>query len=458
MKFSNLRALPRVNTSKQLILMAGVFTLSVMAASFNLANNQVGATVPGTNSRVSLTGTGAQPSQESTQGAISRNGRYAVFLNAQNNFVGSDTNNKTDAFVRDLTSGAVTRSSVSTAGVGGDQNVTWAVISETGRYVVFSSAATNLLDGRSISPTYAQLYIRDTVSNTTNILTEVSPGTFANSSTTPYDVSADGRFVLFRSAATNLGPSITNGAHNNVFLLDRTTNTVTWVNAEAPGISGGTDPLNAQMSCDGSLIVFDANAYNLGMAYSPHLDVILLDRRGSDRLTNITASANNAAVNAHISCNGDYIGFASKANNLDPITAGMSVGYHGYLYDRINDQFKLVDQTSSGTLANANIMGLFSDAFYFNLSDNGAAVFRSTATNLDSAATSGQWQIYIRNTKTGTTELLTRDSGGTEGNGESRLVTLTADGKKAVYESYATNLISGDTNALRDIFVSDTGL
>jgi hypothetical protein len=448
---------------KQFLTAAGIFVLAVTAASLNFAGNRAAATVPGNNTRASITGAGTQPTGESYQSMISRDGRFITFSNGQNYFVGTDWNNSPDVFVRDLSSSAVTRASVSTAGVSADHGANVPVISETGRYVVFTSTSSNLIDGRTISvSSNSQLYMRDTVSNTTTILTEISPGTFANDTTFPYDVSNDGRYVLFGSPATNLGPTITTtGWHYHVYLLDRATNAITWVDAQAPGAGSGNDTYDAHMSCDGSFIVFDSSASYLGVTpTSSHVDVFLLDRRGGSGLTNITSSANGAALNPRISCNGNYIGFASYANNLDPITAGMAIDYHAYLYDRINGQFSLIDQTSSGALANSALMHLSTDRFDLSLSDDGSAIFASQATNLDAAATSGGKQVFFRNQKAGTTELLTKDSSGVEGDGspQTRAISISLDGKLGAYESYSTNLVSGDTNSVRDIFVSETGL
>lgn len=441
---------------KQSLLIAGVFGIAITAASFNFGVNRAAATVPGTNTRVSLTGSGTQPSQESLQSMISRDGRFVVFINGQNGFVGTDTNNKQDVFVRDVANSTVTRASMSSSGVSADKGASVPIISETGRYVVFVSDSTNLIDGRTISATYPQMYVRDRVAGTTGILSEVSPGTFANNSMIPLSVSSDGRFILFTSAATNLGPAVSSG-YSNLFLLDRVTNAISWINAQGSGITYGYDTYYADMSCDGSFIVFNSDATYLGLPYSYHVDTFLFDRRGGNRLTNITGSSNGAALRPKISCNGNYIGFASNANNLDPLTAGLAVDYHAYIYDRIDEQFKLLDQSSTGTRANAYVMRASFDPFYLSVSDKGAAVFSSTATNLDPVSSSGR-QLYIRDSKAGTTERLSRDSSGVAGNGDSQFVSISLDGKLAAYESYASNLVGGDTNGVRDVFVSETGL
>jgi hypothetical protein len=139
------------------------------------------------------------------------------------------------------------------------------------------------------------------------------------------------------------------------------------------------------------------------------------------------------------------------------MTAGMSLGYHGYRYDRITGQFKLVDQNASGTISNANIKYIVNDALYMSLSDTGKVAFASYGTNLDSAATAGYHQMFIRDPEAGTTELLSKNSSGTEADNDTTYVSLSADGSLASYSTYATNLVSGDTDGLRDIFISQTG-
>jgi hypothetical protein len=440
---------------KRTIKSIGLATVaSALALSF-VGNPFASATVPGNNTRVSVSGSGAQSSKESFSSSISRDGKYVVFVNQEDNLAGTDSGNDYDVFVRDVQGNTTTRVSVSTSGVQANGNSTTAVISETGRYVVFGSSASNLIDGRTISAVN-QMYVRDTATNTTSILSEVSSGVFANATVSPMDVSTDGRFVLFMSQATNLGPSVGSGYYN-IFLLDRSTNSITWVNEPAAG-SGytGSNPYNASMSCDGSFIVLDGNASYFGLSYSPHLDVLLVDMRGGKKVTNLTGIANGAAVKPEISCNGNYVGFASYANNLDPLTAGLSINYHAFIYDRISNTFDLLDQNSSGVRANAYMMNTLFNPFYLSLSDRGTAIFRSDATNLATGATGSQ--LYLRDPKTGTTELLTRNSGVTQADSDSLYPVISLDGRVVSYESYATNLVSGDTNSQRDVFVSETGL
>lgn len=458
-------AVRRRVAAARFLLLAGVFGAAVMAASFHFAVDRASAVVPGNNTRVSMTSGGLQTSNLSNFASLSRDGRFVTFTVNENGMVPSDANYSTDVFVRDLTNNTLTQASVSTSGVNSNLGASSPVISQTGRYVVFMSGSSNLIDGRTITDSNGQLYMRDTVAHTTTLLTEVSPGTYANGNAVPVDVSNDGRFVLFKSRATNLGPMIVAAGYNNLFLLDRSTNAITWVNAAAPGVMNGLDVIGAQMSCDGSFIVFDSSAGYLGLPSSAHTDVFLLDRRGGNKLTNITSSANGAALSGKISCNGNYIGFASYANNLDPITAGMSLDYHAYRYDRINSQFKLLDQSSTGTIPALGVINLPTSPLFLNLSDKGTAVFATPGTGLDPAATgAGGQQTYVRDPENGTTELLSRDSGGMVGNNSSpsqspgSTLSVSADGKIAAYDSLASNLISGDTNGVLDVYVSDTGL
>jgi hypothetical protein len=432
---------------KKVLLMAVIFGAAITAASFNFGNNHALATVPGNNSGISVDVSGASfGNQQSDRSYVSADATYIVFDSSASTLVASDTNAKNDVFIRNRATNTTSRVSISSLGVQSDRPSMANAVSETGRYVLFTSQATNLIDNSTISDTYAQLYIRDTMNSTTTILSENASSALANGNTAGLDVSSDGRFVLFSSTATNLGPTITNTGYSNIFVLDRDSDTFTLVNAPASGSLYNIQTSYAQMNCDGSLIVFESGADNLTIpATTPsgHNDVFLADRRDGYKVTAITAAANSAALRAEISCNGNYIGFVSKASNLDSNLTDTSMNeYHAYVYDRIDDTFLVVDQSSSNITANTGVMYGLSGTMELKISDTGLAAFKSPATNLVGAATSGVDNIYIRNLKTGTTELISRDNGGSEANS---------------YRSSATNLVSGDTNGYPDIFASETG-
>ena len=82
-------------------------------------------------------------------------------------------------------------------------------------------------------------------------------------------------------------------------------------------------------------------------------------------------------------------------------------------------------------------------------------VFRSDASNLVSGDTNGTWDIFLRDTQTGTTSQLSLDSSGVQGNDGSYSPSISADGRTVAFISYASNLVSGDSNGKEDVFVRD---
>jgi hypothetical protein len=140
-----------------------------------------------------------------------------VFESLATNLVANDTNNAQDIFVRDLVTGTTERISVASDGSQANMPSHDASISADGRYVAFRSSATNLHAGDLNTDT--DIYLRDRVLGTTTHLSKSSAGVFANKGSDLPAVSGDGRFVAFDSSATNLVPNDTN-ARDDIFFVD----------------------------------------------------------------------------------------------------------------------------------------------------------------------------------------------------------------------------------------------
>lgn len=432
-----------------------IVLIAVMSAVglINL-NNIVSAVVPGVNERVSLTSLGGQTNGNSN-GRASANGKTVVFKTLAANMGGPGI------FARDLSTGSVTRVDVSTSGVAADESTYTDVerVSSTGRYITFRSAATNLIDGTTIpaSPSRVQIYLRDTLNSTTELITKNASGLMSDGTwNESFGVSSDGRFVLFTSNASNLHPDTT---LNVVYMLDRLDNTLSILSRDTEGNVKGVVS-GAAMSCDGSLIAFTSgDNLIIGDSHNGQRGIYLLDRRGnSDKLVKITKSINGAAFGVSMSCNGDYIGFASGQAGIDasiPVTMTWNVN-RPYVYNRINATYHLASVTSTGQSINDIICSTNSSSSTscVELSDTGLGVFTANSPSL--LGVSGN-QVYMRNINTGVTELISRDSAGTAGNGNSQRPMLSFDGRKAFYVSSSTNIIGGDTNNRADVFTSLTG-
>jgi hypothetical protein len=417
---------------------------------------KVNADVPGTNSLVSYNyeGTGSA-NNNALNGLISADGNYAAYTTEATNVQSSGGDG---AFERNLSTGNTVRVSVSTDGVSANADVNLDAISETGRYVLFDTTASNLIDGTTITTTHPEVYLRDTIAGTTTLISQNSSGDIANGDSEGKGVSADGRFVLFVTFATNLTTDGTSG--NNMYMADTSTNTLTIENAEADGtvVNEGEGQLQARMSCDGSLIAFASPNY-LGGTVPVHADnIYLIDLRGGRTITNITGDANGASFNPSISCDGNYIGFGSAANNLDPDETFTQEYYEfePYMYNRINNSFYLANVGTDGTVQATSPCTGDNIGSCISLSDNGIGVF--TENNSGLTGTSGQ-QDYLRNVNTGTTELISQNSSGDAANGYTAGPSINADGAKVLILSGATNLVTTEdyNGSDYDMFISLTG-
>jgi hypothetical protein len=326
------------------------------------------------------------------------------------------------------------------------------------------SYSTNLIDGTTTSGSKPQLYIRDITASTTTIVSKNLSGTIADGTyLDALGVSSDGRFVAFASNSTNLNSGSTTGV-THLYMLDRLNNTLNIMDRKSDGTidnSSNTFGSQGSMSCDGSILAFQT-ALNLivGDTSSGHVDIYVLDLRGGQtKLTNLTKTANQAAFGPIVSCNGDFIGYKSTATNLDSSISFTNTGYnHAYIYDRVNGANHIASVTTSNTvtdnLDNCAATWTGNTNPCIQVSDTGVGVFSAN----DSAITGATGdQVYQRNIYTGTTELVSKNSSGTVGNGGSSGATINASGSLVTYSSNATNLVSGDTNGYGDAFTSLTG-
>src|SRR5258705_2849575 len=217
----------------------------------------------GSTTRVSVGPGGAQGNDISSNGSMSADGRYVAFLSLATNLVSGDTNGRTDVFVRDVQTGTTAIASVSSAGVLSNGTSTWLSISANGRYVVFSSNATNLVAGDT-NGRY-DVFVRDLVTGTTTMASVSSAGAQGNgdSGTAPSPaISSDGRIVVFASDAGNLVTGDVNGT-SDVFVHDMQTGATTQISVSSAGVQGNDFSSVPSMSPDGRYIAFYSSANNL---------------------------------------------------------------------------------------------------------------------------------------------------------------------------------------------------
>jgi Tol biopolymer transport system component len=409
--------------------------------------------------RVSVPDSGPQGNSISAQPAISADGRFVAFSSSATNLVAGDTNALDDIFVRDRTDGTTTRVSVPASGaqaLGGHSSRP--AISADGRFVAFHSFATNLVAGDSNGR--GDVFVRDRNSGTTTRVSLTSTGAQANGSSVAAAISADGRFVAFQSSATNLVAGDSNSA-GDIFVRDRTGGTTTRVSLTSTGTQSSGHSTNAVISDDGRFVAFVSRADDLVAGDSNFIpDLFLRDRTGGTTTrVSVTSTGTQATGGGGVSTasppamsgGAGLIAWSSDATNL---VAGDDNGRDDvFVRDRAAATTTRASVPNSGFQASGNSSGIPAIS-----SDGRIVAFRSTATDLVAGDTNGQTDIFVRDRNAATTSRVSLTSTGTQANGGGSLSpVISADGRFVAFQSGATNLVAGDSNAVSDIFVRDRG-
>lgn len=217
--------------------------------------------------RVAIAFGGGPPNGDSYPGTISRDGRYVAFLSLATNLIANDTNGGSfsgrDVYVRDMQSGAIEIASINAAGQQANDGSHYSVaLSHDGRFVLFSTAASNLVSGDTNGR--HDIFVRDRVSGTTECVS-TAPGGVPGNDSVEIDrigISDDGRYIAFSSYSTNLVVGDTNGK-SDIFVRDRWLGMTQCVSRGPNGVlSNGTS--NAPtITADGRWVVVKSAATNL---------------------------------------------------------------------------------------------------------------------------------------------------------------------------------------------------
>ncbi len=214
---------------------------------------QTGALVRASHSLTNTDGNG-----ESIGAAVSADGELVAFESTATNLSAGDTNGQRDIFVWQRSSGAVTN--LTEGGNGTSRNVDVAYDAGWGGYAVFESSATNLIAGKTTAST--QIFAADLFSGGLSLVSTSAAGVQGNLASDSASISGDGRFVVFRSYATNLVAGDTNG-YADIFVKDTFTGRIARVSVAADGTQSNQHSGNPTISLGGEWIVFESGATNL---------------------------------------------------------------------------------------------------------------------------------------------------------------------------------------------------
>jgi Tol biopolymer transport system component len=286
---------------------------------------------------------------------------------------------------------------------------------------------------------------------TTIRVSVASGGTQGNGHSYHPSISADGRYVAFASNASNLVSGDTNGA-SDIFVHDRVTDSTERVSVSSGGTQGNGNSYNPSISVDGRYVAFNSKASNLvGGDTNGNWDIFVHDRV-TDSTERVSVSSdgtqgNGNSYNPSISVDGRYMAFESLASNL--VSGDTNGASDIFVHDRVANSTERVSVSSDGTQGNGY-------SCYPSISADGTDVaFASDASNLVSGDINGNWDIFVRDQVTDSTERVSVSSDGTQGNGYSCYPSISAGGTYVAFMSEASNLVSGDTNGASDVFVHD---
>lgn len=398
---------------------------------------------------------GVSITNSNTPLAISADGRCVAFNSAATNLVTGDTNGAPDLFLRDVLSGTTERVSVSSSGVQGNadnygRGSYGAALSADGRFVAFYSYSSNLVAGDNGGN--CDVFVRDRLNGTTELVSISTSGNSPNGVSNAVSISGDGRYVVFTSTATNLVASDRNKAAD-VFVRDRLTNTTRRASVTDSGAEGkGNSTLyfcgNA-ISADGRYVLFMSQAANLVVGDTNGENDAFVRDLVAGTTTRVSvgnggAQANGGSWKACLSGDGRYVAFTSNAGNLLP--SGAPAGsIQLFVRDRVNLTTQCVSVSSSGQPADNSVnehAALSADGRY--------VVFVTAATNLVSGDTGG-YDVFVRDTLLATTTRISPSGSSFDGSGFE--VAIDAGGLTLAFASQATDLVAFDTNGVKDVFV-----
>lgn len=248
-------------------------------------------------------------------------GRFVVFSSLATDLVSTPTSGQANVFRRDTVTGTTTLVSVSRSGRAGNAASSNASVSADGRYVIFQSSATDLVAG-SAQPAALGVFVRDVQAGVTSAVSVSPAGVFGNAPAYPDAISGNGRYVVFRTSATNLQPSCTRG-RATLFVRDTVGRTTTVVNVDDTGTNCGESGAEGptQISDDGRYVSFVSDSTGLVASDRNALrDVFVRDRQQGKTILVAVNTAGESSVGGgsapSMSGNGQLIVFQACASDL----------------------------------------------------------------------------------------------------------------------------------------------
>jgi Tol biopolymer transport system component len=393
--------------------------------------------------------------------AISGNGRVVAFDSIATNLVVGDTNRDDDVFVHDRDAGTTERISVSTAGKQGNDSSGRPSVDGDGNLIAFDSNADNLV--KNDTNPQMDVFVRDRAAGTTKLIDVSSDEVQGDGGSNSPSISDDGRYVAFISTSSNLVDGDTNGT-NDVFVRDLVAGTTELVSMSSDGVIGNSSSTFVGISGDGRWVAFSSFASNLVDGdTNDAFDTFIHDRvTGSTQLVSQSTGGdlgNAQSTSPTVNGNGRYVVFWSNADNLVANdTNGRSDGFIRDIVAGTTERFSVGDhgQEGDGNTPEPGVRGFTASSPDITPDGRYITFFSSSANLVDGDTNTcppnfdqfpGKCpDAFVRDRVAGTTVRVNLAPDGTQGNDRTADAVISDDGKVVAFFSAAANLVAGDLN------------
>jgi len=407
----------------------------------------------GTLRRVSVTAAGVQGNGASRLPSISANGRYVSFQSEASNFFAGDGNDK-DVFVKDLYSGALVRATTLADGsapaspeIALAATVLRSALSADGRYVAFSTYRA-LIAGDTNGR--IDVYVKDLVSGALDLVSSNDAGQPGDNHSQFPALSLDGRYVAYTSTAGNLVAGVPgNSLTNRVFVKDRLTRLSSLASAAANGTPANGTCVYPAISADGRYVAFQSASGNLPSSGSTADRVFVKDMTSGAIELVAQGSGYGASLTPVLSADGRYVAFQVAVNTAPG---------HVAVFVKDRQTGTMVDQhvTPGGAPAlEEQVAG--EPRLWPSISADGRFVaFQSVSSTIAPPDDNAAVDVFVRDRTLAFTQRASGVYANPRNDGDSDNVSISRDGRIAVYDSFSTRLVDGDANGMRDVFLYRT--
>jgi len=385
---------------------------------------------------------------------LSADGKYVAFSSDASNMICADFNYSRDVFLFDRNTKEVTPLSRAKEGALGNGDSFSPSISANDNYVVFASSAKNLEEG---TEGFSQIFLYDRNTHALTLISKDATGKPGNDNSWSPSMSADGNQIVFVSSATNLVEAVSNGK-NQIYLFDRISGQMSVVSVAPDGALADDDAFSPSISADGQSILFQSYSGNFVKDASGYSPAFIYEHKTGFATPLISDMGIISYPVSHFFT--DYFYDLQLSPNGQFVTGIIVLESEGalnewffdeiFLYDRKSGKFKIISTSSDGSFGNKDSASpkMSADSHYI--------VFSSEATNLVSNDTNDAWDIFVYDLEQGTIRRVSVRADGVQANGNSYLPSISSGGRYVTFLSLASNLVDDDTNGFLDVFLVDT--